>query len=193
MTNQLQQVNNALSMPIDPVLIKEVRFIMKHQPDAQLTAEQQTAKEWILKRRAYERKYCRQIIDAKARKRAIVKAIELDAKTNPEKLNTLTQEQQEIYDYVMKLRKNERIANAKQRAKQKLKKTQVIDVSTLTNYMDNYIETEYRKNEASASDSEGEGEESEESESEGEESEGEGEESECEESEEERKNIATSK
>ena len=180
-------------MPIDPVLIKEVRFIMKHQPDAQLTAEQQTAKEWILKRRAYERKYCRQIIDAKARKRAIVKAIELDAKTNPEKLNTLTQEQQEIYDYVMKLRKNERIANAKQRAKQKLKKTQVIDVSTLTNYMDNYIETEYRKNEASASDSEGEGEESEESESEGEESEGEGEESECEESEEERKNIATSK
>ena len=183
-------------MPIDPVLIKEVRFIMKHQPDAQLTAEQQTAKEWILKRRAYERKYCRQIIDAKARKRAIVKAIELDAKTNPEKLNTLTQEQQEIYDYVMKLRKNERIANAKQRAKQKLKKTQVIDVSTLTNYMDNYIETEYRKNEASASESEeseseGEGEESEESEEsegeEGEESEGE------EESEEERKNNATSK
>ena len=183
-------------MPIDPVLIKEVRFIMKHQPDAQLTAEQQTAKEWILKRRAYERKYCRQIIDAKARKRAIVKAIELDAKTNPEKLNTLTQEQQEIYDYVMKLRKNERIANAKQRAKQKLKKTQVIDVSTLTNYMDNYIETEYRKNESSASESEeseseGEGEESEESEEsegeEGEESEGE------EESEEERKNNATSK
>lgn len=181
-------------MPIDPVLIKEVRFIMKHQPDAQLTAEQQTAKEWILKRRAYERKYCRQIIDAKARKRAIVKAIELDAKTNPEKLNTLTQEQQEIYDYVMKLRKNERIANAKQRAKQKLKKTQVIDVSTLTNYMDNYIETEYRKNEASASESEGEEEsEGECEESEGEESEGEGEECEGEESEEERKNNATSK
>ena len=183
-------------MPIDPVLIKEVRFIMKHQPDAQLTAEQQTAKEWILKRRAYERKYCRQIIDAKARKRAIVKAIELDAKTNPEKLNTLTQEQQEIYDYVMKLRKNERIANAKQRAKQKLKKTQVIDVSTLTNYMDNYIETEYRKNEASASESEGEESEGEEEseELEGEESEGEESEGEEEgEGEEERKNNATSK
>jgi len=171
-------------MPIDPALLKEVRFIMKHHPDAQLTTEQQTAKHWILKRREYERRYCRQIIDDKSRKRAIVKAIELEAKTNPEKLNTLTQEQQEIYDYVMKLRKNERIANAKQRAKQKLKKTQIIDVSSLTNYMDNYIETECRKNEASASEEEEEEEESEEEESE--------EESEEEEEEEERKNNVPS-
>lgn len=76
-------------MPIDPALLKEVRFIMKHHPDAQLTTEQQTAKHWILKRREYERRYCRKIIDDKSRKRAIVKAIELEAKTNPEKLNTL--------------------------------------------------------------------------------------------------------
>jgi hypothetical protein len=127
-------------MPIDPILLKEVRRLMKYQPELILNEEQQKVKEWILKRREYERTYCREIINTKSRKRAIVKEIELEAKTNPEKLNTLTKEEKEIYDYVMNLRKNERIANAKYRERKNAKKTQVINVNNLTNYMENYVE-----------------------------------------------------
>ena len=127
-------------MPIDPVLLKEVRQLMKYQPELVLNEEQQKVKEWILKRRDYERKYCRQIIHDKSKKRAIVKEIELEAKTNPERLNTLTKEEKEIYEYVMNLRKNERIANAKYRERKKAQQQQVINIDNLTNYMDNYIE-----------------------------------------------------
>ena len=136
-------------MPIDPVLLKEVRRLMKYQPDCKLNEEQQKVKEWILKRRDYERKYCRQIIHDKSKKRAIVKEIELEAKTNPERLNMLTKEEKEIYDYVMNLRKNERVANAKYRERKKAQKQQVINVDNLTNYMDNYShETLVKKNDA---------------------------------------------
>jgi hypothetical protein len=135
-------------MPIDPVLLKEVRQLMKHQPDLVLNEEQQKVKEWILKRRDYERKYCREIINTKSRKRAIVKEIELEAKTNPERLKNLTNEEKEIYEYVMNLRKNERIANAKYRERKKAQKQQVINVDKLTNYMDNYIEEKHSRNDA---------------------------------------------
>ena len=127
-------------MPIDPVLLKEVRHLMKHQPDLKLNDEQEKVKEWILKRREYERNYCREIINTKSRKRAIVKEIELEAKTNPERINNLTKEEKEIYDYVINLRKNERVANAKYRERKNAKKTQVINVDSLTNYMENYVE-----------------------------------------------------
>jgi len=135
-------------MPIDPVLLKEVRRLMKYQPELILNEEQQKVKEWILKRREYERTYCREIINSKARKRAIVKEIELEANTTPERMNNLTKEEKEIYDYVINLRKNERIANAKYRERKNAKKTQVINVNSLTNYMENYVEENNSKNEA---------------------------------------------
>jgi DNA replication initiation complex subunit (GINS family) len=158
-------------MPIDPVLLKEVRRLMKHQPELVLNEEQQKVKEWILKRRDYERKYCREIINTKSRKRAIVKEIELEAKTNPERLKNLTNEEKEIYEYVMNLRKNERIANAKYRERKKAQKQQVINVDKLTNYMDNYIEEKHGRNEAGSeaeSDAESEAESDAESEAESE-------------------------